>query len=953
MTHYSTSAAVSPRNKFSSGFKFLAILLLVLLVSGKSWGQTNPTAFDLSTGSFSFTTQTATLTTYPTNMQGWTTGTNNVAVLPTAAPGADQAFVASGTASTSGLSNLGANGFNFLSTGSSPNQQVGEIAVALNASGRSNLLVTWTAADQNASANSRIMNLTLQYRLGTTGTFTTVASSTYTTTGTATAANPQTFTNIPLPGACDNQAIVQIRWVYYESASQTGSRHAIRLDDITVSSSATSCSDPTTQASSVTFSNILSDQMTVNWVRGGTPGDGVIVVAKAGSAPDDPVDNTSYNANAAFGTGTQIGTGTYVVFNGSGTSVNVTGLSASTTYYFKAYEKNCTGTSTMINTTSPAANNQATTAACSVNPTVTSTVTVNTIAPTTASSGGTGLSSGANCLITAKGVCWNTSTAPTISNSKTTDGTGTTDYTSSLTGLSAQTLYYVRAYATNGFGTAYGPEVTFRTLSTELAAHPGTFTATSVSSSQINLSFSAASTITNAKGYIILRRTGGGGNPSTTGIVDGVAPGSLSLPSGTTFITDINSTSTTTYNNTGLPNPITQYNYAIIAYNWDGVNPETYNYYTSGTIKTANATTLTQEKTLPYTQDFESTTSEWSLAASGTNLWAIGSATNNGGSKALYISNNAGTSNVYSTGTTQSATDAAVRVDLTGQTTASLSFDWKCNGESSYDYGEVYVNTGGSDILISAAQEFVSTTTFASKRISLTPYVGGIATIKFRWVNDYSGGSQPPFAVDNISITAGDVPIVATTAVSSTTVNGTSSGGNVTNDGGSTVTARGVCYGTSSGPTIAGSKTSDGSGTGAFTSTLNGLTDNTLYYVRAYATNSTGTAYGNEVTFTTSSVSAPITTAATSVSSSGFTANWGTVTGASGGYLLDVSTYSSFVTSSPATLSEGFETGMPGTYSTGTYSLGSGSWSLINGGKSTTSSNNHSASAGGCQLQGG
>ena len=120
--------------------------------------------------------------------------------------------------------------------------------------------------------------------------------------------------------------------------------------------------------------------------------------------------------------------------------------------------------------------------------TVTSTVTVNTIAPTTASSGGTGLSSGANCLITAKGVCWNTSTAPTISNSKTTDGTGTTDYTSSLTGLSAQTLYYVRAYATNGFGTAYGPEVTFRTLSTELAAHPGTFTATSVSSSQINLS---------------------------------------------------------------------------------------------------------------------------------------------------------------------------------------------------------------------------------------------------------------------------------------------------------------------------------------------------------------------------------------------------------------------------------------------------------------------------------
>src|SRR6185436_16676267 len=133
-------------------------------------------------------------TTYPNSMQGWTTGTNNIAVLPTAAPGADQALVANGTASTSGLSNLGANGFNFLSTGSSPNQQVGEMAVALNTTGRINILVSWTVADQT-SGSTRQMNMTLQYRVGTSGAFTTVAASTYTTSNTSQAA-AQTFTNV-------------------------------------------------------------------------------------------------------------------------------------------------------------------------------------------------------------------------------------------------------------------------------------------------------------------------------------------------------------------------------------------------------------------------------------------------------------------------------------------------------------------------------------------------------------------------------------------------------------------------------------------------------------------------------------------------------------------------------------------------------------------------------------
>ena len=98
------------------------------------------------------------------------------------------------------------------------------------------------------------------------------------------------------------------------------------------------------------------------------------------------------------------------------------------------------------------------------------------------------------------------------------------------------------------------------------------------------------------------------------------------------------------------------------------------------------------------------------------------------------------------------------------------------------------------------------------------------------------------------------LPVVTTSPVTDIAQNTATSGGIVTSDGGATVTARGVCWSTSSGPTTSGNHTTDGSGTGSFVSYLTGLTPNTLYYVRAYATNNVGTAYGNEVSFTTTLV---------------------------------------------------------------------------------------------------
>jgi uncharacterized protein (TIGR02145 family) len=93
--------------------------------------------------------------------------------------------------------------------------------------------------------------------------------------------------------------------------------------------------------------------------------------------------------------------------------------------------------------------------------------------------------------------------------------------------------------------------------------------------------------------------------------------------------------------------------------------------------------------------------------------------------------------------------------------------------------------------------------------------------------------------------------ILTTEDISGITQTDALSGGNITSDGGAAVTSRGVCWSTSPPPTIAGSKTTDGMGTGSFVSSITGLTSSTKYYVCAYATNSAGTAYGNEVSFIT------------------------------------------------------------------------------------------------------
>ncbi|MBL0745571.1 serine hydrolase domain-containing protein [Chryseolinea lacunae] len=137
------------------------------------------------------------------------------------------------------------------------------------------------------------------------------------------------------------------------------------------------------------------------------------------------------------------------------------------------------------------------------------------------------------------------------------------------------------------------------------------------------------------------------------------------------------------------------------------------------------------------------------------------------------------------------------------------------------------------------------TGTFSSTLINLSP-----GTTYF--VRAYATNAQGTGYGNEVTFVtpAANLPVVTTAAVTAIGATGATSGGNAQSDGGSAIVSRGVCWSTSPNPTVAlSTKVVNGGGTGIFESTVAGLTDGTRYYLRAYATNANGTAYGNEFVF--------------------------------------------------------------------------------------------------------
>jgi hypothetical protein len=172
----------------------------------------------------------------------------------------------------------------------------------------------------------------------------------------------------------------------------------------------------------------------------------------------------------------------------------------------------------------------------------------------------------------------------------------------------------------------------------------------------------------------------------------------------------------------------------------------------------------------------------------------------------------------------------------------------------------VGINADGSAANATAILDLKSTTkgflpprmTYSQRETITSPAIGLMiyCTDCGNGEPQYYSGAEWKNMIGGTSL--GQVPVISpTTAATNIGTTSATSGGNITHDNGSAITARGVCWSTSPNPTIANSKTTDSGTTGSFTSNMIGLTHSTLYYVRAYATNASGTNYGGQVYFTT------------------------------------------------------------------------------------------------------
>ncbi|HAX92440.1 MAG TPA: hypothetical protein DCY25_00590 [Bacteroidales bacterium] len=143
---------------------------------------------------------------------------------------------------------------------------------------------------------------------------------------------------------------------------------------------------------------------------------------------------------------------------------------------------------------------------------------------------------------------------------------------------------------------------------------------------------------------------------------------------------------------------------------------------------------------------------------------------------------------------------------------------------------------------------------------SFTSEITGLTRGTKYYVRAYATNSAGIGYGDELEFTTNPVvPATLTTSpVSFVTINTAVSGGRITSDGGDDITEKGVCWSVNQNPTIHDSKTLDGSGASNFTSNLTGLDQGTTYYVRAYATNSSGTSYGVQISFSTDAEISPV-----------------------------------------------------------------------------------------------
>lgn len=324
-----------------------------------SFGQTNPTSFDLSTGSWALSGWSSSVSagSYPLN--GNTGTQTSGSTIATSAATANMVFwTYSGdqtlTANASGTYNStyspgsgkivgnGTSGFYFDNTGG---VGIGSAVLVLNTTNRKNIQVSWVG--RTITVGARQYQIRLQYRIGTSGNFSDASANTSDILYTGAAAgSSQAMTTITLPAAAENQSVVQLLWRFYYSGTTTGTRPQFGVDDIIVSSSASATlPEPTNQPTLFGKGTVTTTAIPLTWTAAATGSqapDGYLVKLNTGAVVD-PADGTDLADVTAVTSGAankKVTPGT-----ASGTT-SFTGMTAGTMYNYKIYSY--TNSSTLI-----------------------------------------------------------------------------------------------------------------------------------------------------------------------------------------------------------------------------------------------------------------------------------------------------------------------------------------------------------------------------------------------------------------------------------------------------------------------------------------------------------------------------------------------------------------------------------------------------------------------------
>ena len=493
-------------------------------------------------------------------------------------------------------------------------------------------------------------------------------------------------------------------------------------------------------------------------------------------------------------------------------------------------------------------------------PTVTTAI-VTQITETSAVASGNVTSDG-GASVTERGVCISTVSNPTISNIKITAGSGIGSFTCNLTGLQANTTYYVRAYAVNSKGTAYGEEVSFTTSKQIVLPSVTTATVTQITET----SAVAGGNVTSDGGASVTDR----GVVYSTNQHPTVADNKVSNGSGMGSFT------------CNLTNLLPNTKYYVRAY---AVNSQ-------GTAYGEEMTFATEEEVIAIPEYVDLGLSvKWAtfnVGASKPEEYGDYFAWGEVEPKSEYSWSTYKWCNGYETALIKYNTDEwygtvdnkIIIESEDDAATKNWGNDWRLPNKYEIDelrdkctwswinrngtYGYQVTGPSGKSIFLPATRyrdgvEQSGVSTYGSYwsstlYTSITAWHLGFYS---DYGNTYADKRYTGRAVRPVYGSRMDVPNITTSAITQITETTAVVGGNVTSDGGASVTERGVVYATTQNPTTNNTKVTNGTGIGSFTCNLTGLLPNTTYYVRAYATNEVGTTYGEEMSFTTETPAVP------------------------------------------------------------------------------------------------